>query len=166
MLIRCCGRWTSLMIRSGCGGKFGLALTEQDITFATCAHSHGSHPRCPQVILLCYITRPMAFYGTGIRLLRMAVSLIQKLCRNPLDPARKRAEESSLTYHQLMASLPIPVARVGVGSIRSPRNNEKSRGRKYPTAAVRRIGAPGGTRTHTAQILRLLPLPIGIQGRI
>ena len=114
------------MIRSGCGGKFGLALTEQDITFATCAHSHGSHPRCPQVILLCYITRPMAFYGTGIRLLRMAVSLIQELCRNPLDPARKRAEKSSLTYHQLMASLPIPVARVGVGSIRSPRNNEKA----------------------------------------
>ncbi len=28
------------------------------------------------------------------------------------------------------------------------------------------VGAPGGTRTHTAQILRLLPLPIGIQGRI
>lgn len=42
----------------------------------------------------------------------------------------------------------------------------KSRGGKYPAAAVRRIGAPGGTRTHTAQILRLLPLPIGIQGRI
>lgn len=42
--------------------------------------------------------------------------------------------------------------------------NEKNRGGKYPAAAVRRIGAPGGTRTHTVQILRLSPLPIGIQG--
>lgn len=92
------------------------------------------------------ITRPMALYGTGTQLLRMAVSLIQKLCRNPLDPIRKRAETSSLTYHQLMASLPIPVARVVAGSIRSPRNNEKSRDGKYPAAAVHRIGAPGGTR--------------------
>ena len=27
------------------------------------------------------------------------------------------------------------------------------------------FGDLGGTRTHTAQILRLLPLPIGIRGR-
>lgn len=40
----------------------------------------------------------------------------------------------------------------------------KSRGWKFPTTAVHQSGAPGGTRTHTVQILRLSPLPIGIQG--
>ena len=40
----------------------------------------------------------------------------------------------------------------------------KSRGWKSPTTAVHQSGAPGGTRTHTVQILRLSPLPIGIQG--
>lgn len=32
------------------------------------------------------------------------------------------------------------------------------------STAVHQSGAPGGTRTHTVQILRLSPLPIGIQG--
>lgn len=41
---------------------------------------------------------------------------------------------------------------------------KESRGWKFPTAAVHQSGAPGGTRTHTVQILRLSPLPIGIQG--
>ena len=40
----------------------------------------------------------------------------------------------------------------------------KSRSWKSPTTAVHQSGAPGGTRTHTVQILRLSPLPIGIQG--
>lgn len=42
--------------------------------------------------------------------------------------------------------------------------NEKTAAGNTQAAAVRRIGAPGGTRTHTVQILRLSPLPIGIQG--
>lgn len=41
---------------------------------------------------------------------------------------------------------------------------KESRDWKSPTTAVHQSGAPGGTRTHTVQILRLSPLPIGIQG--
>ena len=41
---------------------------------------------------------------------------------------------------------------------------EKAAAGNFQPRAVHQSGAPGGTRTHTVQILRLSPLPIGIQG--
>ena len=57
-----------------------------------------------------------------------------------------------------LAAMPTSFHSISSGS------GEDTRPRVFHTAKQYR--APGGTRTHTAQILRLLPLPIGIQGHI
>ena len=51
------------------------------------------------------------------------------------------------------------------GCRRSRLGRDHGTAAKTASATGRFQGASGGTRTHTAQILRLLPLPIGIRGR-
>ena len=68
----------------------------------------------------------------------------------------------------------VPVTRIAwwMEGTEPPRNGacarwvfkEKAAAGNFQPRAVHQSGAPGGTRTHTVQILRLSPLPIGIQG--
>jgi site-specific DNA recombinase len=124
-------------------------------------------------------TEPRHLNGADLDLLDALPHLALNLGKAPEDLQRRLYELTQLRvaiHHQtreatLVITLPsdelttISTAAATLQQPNEPRPQRLWRTKPQVQASVNAVRAPGGSRTHTAALLRGLPLPVGLRGR-